>query len=100
MTRLRSLFATAAAVVLITGAAAAGTATAAEAEAGQPREPGCAKLWGYGPGWADIYNECGYTIYASVEVDGFDPACIQIGPGAIGRIGLEAGDVPYYAYVC
>ncbi|MFC5216889.1 hypothetical protein [Streptomyces coerulescens] len=98
MTRLRSLFATAAAVALITGAAAAGTASAAEA--GQPREPGCAHLVGSGPGWADIYNECGYTIFASVEVDGFDPSCIQIGPGAIGTIGLEPGDVPYYAYEC
>ena len=98
MTRLRSLFATAGAAVLIAGTAAAGTASAADA--GQSREPGCAKLWGYGPGWADIYNECGYTIFASVEVDGFDPTCIQIGPGAIGTIGLEPGDVPYYAYVC
>ncbi|MFJ8631229.1 hypothetical protein [Streptomyces sp. NPDC093568] len=98
MTRLRSLFAAAATVVLITGATAAGTASAAAA--GQPREPGCAHLVGYGSGWADIYNECGYTVFASVEVDGFDPSCIQIGPGAVGTIGLEPGDVPYYAYEC
>ncbi|MCL8013502.1 hypothetical protein [Streptomyces sp. AS02] len=97
MTRLRSLFATAATVVLITGAAA-GTATAAEPA--QPREPGCAHLLGYGSGWADIYNECGYTIFAGVEVDGFDPPCIQIGPGSVATIGLEPGDVPYYAYEC
>ncbi|AZQ34571.1 hypothetical protein EJ357_14710 [Streptomyces cyaneochromogenes] len=98
MTRLRSLFATAATVVLITGATAAGSATAAEPA--QPREPGCAHVLGYGSGWADIYNECGYTVFASVEVDGFDPPCIQIGPGAVATIGLEPGDTPYYAYEC
>lgn len=98
MTRLRSLFATAATVVLITGATAAGTATAAEPA--QPREPGCAHVVAYGYGWADIWNECGHTIFASVEVDGFDPSCIQIGPGATARIGLEPGDTPYYAYEC
>ncbi|MCZ4512086.1 hypothetical protein O3Q52_28730 [Streptomyces sp. ActVer] len=51
-------------------------------------------------GWADIHNVCNYTISASAEVDGFDPSCIQIGPGGVGRIGLDLGDVPYYAYVC
>ncbi|MGW3420497.1 hypothetical protein [Streptomyces phaeochromogenes] len=40
------------------------------------------------------------AISATVEVDGFDPSCIQIGPGGVGRIGLDPGDVPYYAYVC
>ncbi|MEU9054532.1 hypothetical protein AB0D37_29610 [Streptomyces sp. NPDC048384] len=98
MTRLRSLFATAAVVALLTGATAAGTAAAAEdADA---REPGCAHVVAYGYGWADVWNECGYTIYATVEVDGFDPPCIQIGPGATARIGLEPGDTPYYAYEC
>jgi hypothetical protein len=79
MTRLRSELVTAAAPV---------------------RAPGCAKLGNYGPGWADIHNVCGHTISASVEVDGWDPSCIQIGPYGIGRIGLEAGDNPYYAYEC
>jgi hypothetical protein len=98
MTRLRTVFAAAAAAALFAVGAAAGTATAADAD--QPREPGCAKLAGYGEGRADIYNECGHVIYASVEVDGFDPGCIQISPGAIATIGLEPGDVPYYAYEC
>ncbi|GAA4050486.1 hypothetical protein [Streptomyces shaanxiensis] len=98
MTRLRSVLAAIAAAMLITGGTAAGTATAAEAA--QAREPGCAHLLGYGSGWADIYNECGHTVFATVEVDGFDPPCIQIGPGAVATIGLEPGDVPYYAYEC
>jgi hypothetical protein len=98
MTRLRSVLAAAAAAILITAGTAAGTATAADDA--QAREPGCAHVVGNGYGWADIWNECGYTIYATVEVDGFDPPCIQIGPGATERIGLEPGDVPYYAYEC
>lgn len=98
MSRLRSLFATSAAVTLLTGATVVGTATAAEA--GPAMEPGCAHVVGYGPGYADIWNECYVTIRATVEVDGFDPPCIRIGPRSTGRIGLEAGDEPYYAYVC
>jgi hypothetical protein len=102
MTRLRSALVTAAAVALLAGPAAMGAASAAPV-AGAPvkaMEPGCAKLGNYGPGWADIHNVCGHTISASVEVDGWDPSCIQIGPHGIGRIGLEAGDDPYYAYEC
>lgn len=98
MTRLRSVLAAAAAAILITAGTAAGTASAAGTE--QAREPGCAHVVGYGYGYADIWNECGYTVFATVEVDGFDPPCIQIGPGATARIGLEPGDVPYYAYEC
>ncbi|MER5209447.1 hypothetical protein ABT063_02320 [Streptomyces sp. NPDC002838] len=75
-----------------------GTATAAEAAVA--KEPGCAKLVGSGAWWADVHNACGHTISATVEVDGWDPDCIQIGPGATGRIGLEPGDEPYYAYEC
>ncbi|PSM41198.1 hypothetical protein C6Y14_22615 [Streptomyces dioscori] len=67
---------------------------------GALREPGCAKLVGSGWGWADIHNACGHTISATVEVDGWDPSCIQIGPGGTGRIGLDPGDEPYYAYEC
>ncbi|MFE7277221.1 hypothetical protein [Streptomyces sp. NPDC057623] len=100
MTRLRSVLAAAAAAILITAGTAAGTASAAGADAAQAREPGCAHVVGNGYGYADIWNECGYTIFATVEVDGFDPPCIQIGPGATARIGLEPGDVPYYAYEC
>jgi hypothetical protein len=102
MTRLRSALVTAAAVALLAVPAAMGTASAAPVEAApvQAMEPGCAKLGGYGPGWADIHNVWGHTISASVEVDGWDPSCIQIGPGGVGRIGLEAGDEPYYAYEC
>ncbi|UOB13108.1 hypothetical protein MQE23_30435 [Streptomyces sp. HP-A2021] len=102
MTRLRSALVTAAAVALLAGPAAMGAASAAPVAAAPVRamEPGCAKLGAYGPGWADIHNVCGHTISASVEVDGWDPSCIQIGPHGTGRIGLEAGDDPYYAYEC
>ncbi|MFI2432014.1 hypothetical protein [Streptomyces sp. NPDC018693] len=98
MKRLRSLLAAAVAAMLITGATAVGTAPAADAA--QAMEPGCAKLRGSGSWWADIYNSCGYTISASVEVDGWDPSCIQIAPYSTGRIGLDPGDEPYYAYEC
>ena len=98
MTRLRSVLAAAAAAILITAGTAAGTASATGTE--QAREPGCAHVVAYGYGYADIWNECYVTIRATVEVDGFDPPCIQIGPRSTGRIGLEAGDEPYYAYVC
>jgi hypothetical protein len=99
---VRRRIGTAAAVALPAVPAAMGTASAAPVEAApvQAMEPGCAKLGGYGPGWADIHNVCGHTISASVEVDGWDPSCIQIGPGGLGRIGSEAGDEPYYAYEC
>ncbi|MFE6620109.1 hypothetical protein [Streptomyces sp. NPDC057740] len=80
MARARAL-AVAAAAVLISAGIAAGTATAA-ADA-QAREPGRAHVAGQGYGWADTWNECGSTILATVEVDGFDPPCIQIGPGAV-----------------
>lgn len=63
-------------------------------------EPGCAHVVGQGYGWADIWNECGYTVFATVEVDGFDPPCIQTGPGATARTGLEPGDEPYHGYEC
>jgi hypothetical protein len=111
MTRLRSAFVTTAAAALFTMGTAWGTAAAAPTDDGddtvpaaaavaQAMEPGCAKLGAYGIGWADIHNACGYTISASVEVDGWDPSCIQIGPHGTGRIGLEPGDEPYYAYEC
>ncbi|MEU6913552.1 hypothetical protein [Streptomyces olindensis] len=102
MTRLRSALVMAAAGALLAVPAAMGTASAAPVAAGAVRapEPGCAKLGAYGPGWADIHNVCGHTISASVEVDGWDPSCIQIGPGGVGRIGLDADDEPYYAYEC
>ncbi|GGW81304.1 hypothetical protein [Streptomyces lomondensis] len=102
MTRLRSALVRAAAGALLAVPAAMGTASAAPvaAEAVQAPEPGCAKLGAYGRGWADIHNACGHTISASVEVNGWDPSCIQIGPYGIGRIGLDADDEPYYAYEC
>ncbi|WP_157852661.1 hypothetical protein RFN58_14405 [Streptomyces iakyrus] len=102
MTRLRSAWVVAAAGALLAVPAAMGTASAAPVAAPviQAPEPGCAKLGGYGQGWADIRNVCGHTISASVEVDGWDPSCIQIGPGGVGRIGLDQGDEPYYAYEC
>ncbi|MFJ2261388.1 hypothetical protein ACIOKD_24120 [Streptomyces sp. NPDC087844] len=98
MTGLRTAFVAAMAAALLS---VPGAVTTASAESdGSLREPGCAKLRGSGWGWADIHNACGHTIYATVEVDGWDPDCIQIGPGAVGRIGLEPGDEPYYAYEC
>ncbi|MFF5963119.1 hypothetical protein ACFY64_05105 [Streptomyces collinus] len=102
MTRLRSALAVAAAGALPTVPAAMGTASAAPVAAPvvQAPEPGCAQLGAYGQWWADIHNVCGHTISASVEVDGWDPSCIQIGPGGVGRIGLDQGDEPYYAYEC
>ncbi|MER6710078.1 MULTISPECIES: hypothetical protein [unclassified Streptomyces] len=102
MTRLRSALVMAAAGALLVLPAAMGTASAAPVAAGAVRapEPGCAKLGASGQWWADIHNVCGHTIRASVEVDGFDPSCIQIGPHSVGRIGLDEGDDPYYAYVC
>lgn len=97
MTGLRTAFVAAMAAALFSVPAAMTTAVADDDAA---KEPGCAKLGAYGDGWADIHNVCNYTIRATVEVDGFDPGCIQIGPGGVGRIGLDPGDVPYYAYVC
>ncbi|MFG2346550.1 hypothetical protein [Streptomyces phaeochromogenes] len=99
MTGLRTAFVAAMAAALFSAPAAMTTAVADD-DAAAAKEPGCAKLGAYGNGWADIHNVCSYTISASVEVDGFDPSCIQIGPGGVGRIGLDPGDVPYYAYVC
>ncbi|MGW4759526.1 hypothetical protein [Streptomyces chartreusis] len=96
MTRVCSALAVAAAVALFTGATAAGSATAAA----PAREPGCAKLGAYGGGRAEVHNVCRRTIHATVEVDGFDPSCIRIRPGGVGRVALEPGDVPYYAYEC
>lgn len=96
MTRLRSALVLGSAVALFTAVGAMGTATAADSV--QVREPGCAQLGAYGPGWADIHNICGHVISASVEVDGWDPACIQISGFTTETIGLEAGDEPYYAY--
>ncbi|MFF3708919.1 hypothetical protein [Streptomyces phaeochromogenes] len=98
MTGLRTAFVAAMAAALFSAPAAMTTAVADDDAAA--KEPGCAKLGAYGDGWADIHNVCNYTISATVEVDGFDPSCIQIGPGGVGRIGLDPGDVPYYAYVC
>ncbi|MFB7930571.1 MULTISPECIES: hypothetical protein [Streptomyces] len=102
MTRLRSALVMAAAGALLAVPAAVGTASAAPVAAAAVKapEPGCAKLGASGQWWADIHNVCGHTISASVEVDGFDPSCIQIGPGGVGRIGLDVGDEPYYAYEC
>jgi hypothetical protein len=102
MTRLRSALVVAAAGALLAVPAAMGTASAAPVAAPviQAPEPGCSKLGAYGQGWTDIHNVCGHTISASVEVDGWDPSCIQIGPGGVGRIGLDQGDEPYYAYEC
>lgn len=99
MTGLRTAFvaATAAALLSVTGAV---TTASAGDDGASLKEPGCAKLVGSGWGYADIHNACGHTISATVEVDGWDPSCIQIGPGAVARIGLEAGDEPYYAYEC
>ncbi|MDQ1029454.1 hypothetical protein QF035_007036 [Streptomyces umbrinus] len=94
MTGLRTAFVAAMAAALFSAPAAVADDDEAK------KEPGCAKLGAYGDGWADIHNVCNYTVSASVEVDGFDPSCIQIGPGGVGRIGLDPGDVPYYAYVC
>ncbi|GKQ36345.1 hypothetical protein [Streptomyces sp. A012304] len=96
MTGLRKVCVTAVAAAMFMAPAAMTTASAAATA--QAREPGCAKLRGYGAGWADIYNECNHVISASVEVDGWDPDCIQIGALRTERIGLEPGDVPYYAY--
>ncbi|MFJ2007776.1 hypothetical protein [Streptomyces chartreusis] len=96
MARLRSALVALAAVTLLTGATTAGTATAANS----PREPGCAKLGAYGGGRAEIHNVCRRTIHATVEVDGFDPHCIRIRPGGVGRVPLEPDDAPYYAYEC
>lgn len=100
MTGLRSAFVTAVAAALFAVPAAVGTASAAPADEAQVREPGCAKLVGSGNGWADIHNACGHAISASVEVDGWDPDCIQISAYATETIGLDAGDEPYYAYEC
>ncbi|MFJ8935939.1 hypothetical protein ACIRL0_09495 [Streptomyces sp. NPDC102365] len=98
MTGLRTTFVAAMAAALLSVPGAVATASA-DAD-GSLREPGCAKLGASGWGWADIHNACGHTISATVEVDGWDPDCIQIAPGGVGRIGLEAGDEPYYAYEC
>ncbi|GCB49614.1 hypothetical protein [Streptomyces sp. NL15-2K] len=102
MTRLRSALVTAAAAALFTVGAAVGTASAAPTDGDDPRvaAAGCAELVGSGEGWAAIYNQCGHGIYASVEVDWADPACIYIDPWTTGYITLEPGDVPYYAYEC
>ncbi|MFH8236448.1 hypothetical protein [Streptomyces sp. NPDC018321] len=100
MTGLRSTFVTAVAAALFALPVAAGTAAADDGDDAPVMEPGCAKLDDYGYGWADIYNACGHTISASVEVDGWDPDCIQIAPYSVGTIGLEPGDEPYYAYEC
>ncbi|MFD6289366.1 hypothetical protein [Streptomyces sp. NPDC060205] len=98
MTGLRTAFVAAMAAALLS---VPGAVVSASADTdGSLREPGCAKLGASGWGWADIHNVCGHTISATVEVDGWDPSCIQIGPGGVGRIGLEAGDEPYYAYEC
>ncbi|MFE0451481.1 hypothetical protein ACFW2D_09340 [Streptomyces sp. NPDC058914] len=100
MTGLRSTFVTAVAAALFAVPAAVGTASAVPAAAESAQEPGCAKLGASGWGWAHIRNACGHVISASVEVDGWDPSCIQISPGATETIGLEPGDEPYYAYEC
>ncbi|MFF3497964.1 hypothetical protein [Streptomyces sp. NPDC003247] len=102
MTGLRSAFVTAVAAALFAVPAAMGTASATTVDqlSAQVREPGCAKLGSYGQWWAHIRNACGHVITASVEVDGWDPSCIQIGPGATETIGLDPGDEPYYAYEC
>jgi hypothetical protein len=98
MTGLRTALVAATAAVLLSVTGAVTTASADDDAVA--KEPGCAQLSTWGPGWADIRNICGHTISASVEVDGWDPGCIQIGPGGVGRIGLEPGDNPYYAYEC
>jgi len=98
MTGLRTSFVAVVAAALMSVPGAVTTASADDEAAAMG--PGCAQLGEYGPGWADIRNICGHTIFATVEVDWYDPACIQIGPNGVARIGLEAGDVPYYAYEC
>ncbi len=98
MTGLRTAFVAAMAAALLSAPGAVATASAEDEVA--PREPGCARLGNHGFGWADIRNACGHTISATVEVDGWDPSCIQIGPGGVGRIGVDSDDEPYYAYEC
>ncbi|PAZ09646.1 hypothetical protein CLM62_45000 [Streptomyces sp. SA15] len=90
------MFATTAAVALFTVGAAVGTASAAPTDGDDPRPAavGCAELVGSGDGWAAIYNQCGHGIYASVEVDGWDPACIYVEAYTTEYITLESGDVP------
>ncbi|MEU9186225.1 hypothetical protein AB0D14_17080 [Streptomyces sp. NPDC048484] len=98
MTGLRTVLVAAMAAALLS---VPGAVTTASADARvSAKEPGCAKLGVYSEESADIHNVCGYTISASVEVDGWDPGCIQIEPGEVGHIGLDAGDEPYYAYEC
>ncbi|BCL30808.1 hypothetical protein GCM10017557_56670 [Streptomyces aurantiacus] len=98
MTGLRTALVAATAAVLLSVTGAVTTASADDDAVA--KEPGCAQLSAWGPGWADIRNICDHTISATVEVDGWDPDCIQIGPRGVGRIGLEPGDDPYYAYEC
>ncbi|MBG0855433.1 hypothetical protein I2W78_27215 [Streptomyces spinoverrucosus] len=101
MTRLRTALVTAVTTALFLAPAAVTAASAAPFDEDDPTPlVGCATLTGSGAGWAAIYNECGHGIYASVEVDGFDPSCVYIDPYTTEYIGLEEGDVPYYAYEC
>ncbi|MDQ0777411.1 hypothetical protein QF026_005877 [Streptomyces aurantiacus] len=98
MTGLRTALVAATAAVLLSVTGAVTTASADDDAS--VKAPGCAQLGAYGDGWANIHNICDHTISASVEVDWADPSCIQIGPRGVGRIGLEPGDDPYYAYEC
>lgn len=64
------------------GPAVAATALAlvCVSPAASAHEQGCAHLRAHGWDYAEIVNDCGYWIYATVEVHGDNPPCIRIPP--------------------
>ncbi|WP_129837791.1 hypothetical protein [Streptomyces sp. RFCAC02] len=80
-------------------AAALATVPAQAADAGALGA--CAELVGQAPGSADLRNDCGVPIEASVAVTGqADPACVPIAAYGTAVVRWEGDGTAEYAYDC
>lgn len=66
--------------------------------AASAQEQDCAHLGAHGWDYAEIQNDCGNWIFATVELQGDNPPCVWIAPWE--SRWMEFHGWPHYAYEC